>query len=463
MDILRQMNRPMQMETNSFPNDFSGRNSKGMESGLERNSGNGKMNGMWLELLAERNRQRDIAEGEDRGADGGRERRGIFDDEDDYDMGREYILEKERQIQKALEIEKAWEIEMEKEKALAKELEKQKEKNAPENISKEMQALNKVQKDIFFLCLHKNGCEYVINKLKGNVKEEKLLIFQSLFLDVCGLCTDCFGNYVAQSIYDLEETIYQEIFTIAILKHANYLTLHTYGCRLLQKALDALSTEYKCKVFLAIKENLITYICHQNGNHVIQKCVEVLPSEYIDEIIYIIYDYLPFLSSHTYGCRIIQRIYEIGNTQQINILNERVIRNSQLIKNRYGNYVIQKCFEFADDNVRSILTELILSNIYKLSVHKYACNIIEKILVKKKCKFKKRIITKIIADILKGDNTIIRICKDRYGNFIVQKLLASCKKKERNIIINLVIDHLEELKHEAYGKFILRAIKNLEN
>lgn len=116
------------------------------------------------------------------------------------------------------------------------------------------------------------------------------------------------------------------------LKHTSFLTLHTYGCRLIQKSLESLSDEYKCKIFKELQEDLIKYICHQNGNHVIQKCVEVLPCSYIDIIINIIEEYLPFLSSHAYGCRIVQRIYEIGNEQQINRLNEQIIKKIHLIK-----------------------------------------------------------------------------------------------------------------------------------
>ncbi|KEG00774.1 mRNA-binding protein PUF2, putative [Plasmodium vinckei vinckei] len=322
--------------------------------------------------------------------------------------------------------------------------------------------LNKIMNDIFFLCFHKNGCEYIIKKLKENDTEEKQIILNSLLIDAKSLCPDMYGSYVAQSIFDLKDEKYKERFTDAFLKHTSFLTLHTYGCRLIQKSLESLSNEYKCKIFKELEDDLITYICHQNGNHVVQKCVEVLPSKNIDTIINIIEEYLSFLSSHAYGCRIVQRIYEIGTPEQINRLNDKIIKKIHLIKNRYGNYVIQKCFEYSDDTVRLLITNEIVNDIYKLSSHKYACNIIEKILLKKEYKYKKKIIKRIVDDISEGNDNIINICKDCYGNFMMQKLLTTCKRKERNLIVKTIIENLDKLKEETYGKYILRAINNLE-
>ncbi|ANQ06670.1 RNA-binding protein of pumilio/mpt5 family [Plasmodium coatneyi] len=321
----------------------------------------------------------------------------------------------------------------------------------------------KLMSDILFLCFHKNGCKYVIKKMKENEDtEEKRIIQKSLLLDAVSLCPDVYGSYVAQSVFDLSDDTYKERFTDQFLEQTRFLSLHTYGCRLIQKSLESLCNEYKSKIFRQLQNDLITYICHQNGNHVIQKCIEVLPSGHIDTIINNIEEYLPFLSSHAYGCRIVQRIYEVGNTNQINRLNDKIVKKIYLIKNRYGNYVIQKCFEHSDDTVRFIITDEIVSDIYKLASHKYACNIIEKILLKKEYKYKKKIIKKIVDDISDGNDNIITICKDCYGNFMMQKLLTTCRRKERSLIIKTIIENVDKLKDETYGKYILRAISNLE-
>ncbi|KJP89088.1 hypothetical protein AK88_01174 [Plasmodium fragile] len=321
----------------------------------------------------------------------------------------------------------------------------------------------KLMSDILFLCVHKNGCKYVINKMKENEDtEEKRIIQKSLLLDAMALCPDVYGSYVAQSVFDLSDDTYKERFTDQFLSQTRFLSLHTYGCRLIQKSLESLGNEYKSKIFNQLKNDLITYICHQNGNHVIQKCIEVLPSVHIDTIISNIEEYLPFLSSHAYGCRIVQRIYEVGNTTQINRLNDKIMKKIYLIKNRYGNYVIQKCFEHSDDTVRFTITDEIVNDIYKLSSHKYACNIIEKILLKKEYKYKKKIIKRIVNDISEGNDSMISICKDCYGNFMMQKLLTTCRPKERTLIIKTIIENVDKLKDETYGKYILRAISNLE-
>lgn len=117
--------------------------------------------------------------------------------------------------------------------------------------------LNKIMNDIFFLCFHKNGCEYVIKKLKENDTEEKQIILNSLLIDAKSLCPDMYGSYVAQSIFDLKDEKYKERFTDEFLKHTSFLTLHTYGCRLIQKSLESLSNEYKCKIFKELENDVI--------------------------------------------------------------------------------------------------------------------------------------------------------------------------------------------------------------
>ncbi|SBS82824.1 mRNA-binding protein PUF2 (PUF2) [Plasmodium ovale curtisi] len=54
------------------------------------------------------------------------------------------------------------------------------------------------------------------------------------------------------------------------------------------------------------------------------------------------------------------------------------------------------------------------------------------------------------------NENIINICKDCYGNFMMQKLLTTCRRKERNFIIKTIFDNLDKLKDETYGRPILR-------
>ena len=53
------------------------------------------------------------------------------------------------------------------------------------------------------------------------------------------------------------------------------LSLHMYGCRVVQKALEGLpSMEAKAAIAAELDGHVMKAIQDQNGNHVIQKCIE---------------------------------------------------------------------------------------------------------------------------------------------------------------------------------------------
>ncbi|VWU50869.1 mRNA-binding protein PUF2, putative [Hepatocystis sp. ex Piliocolobus tephrosceles] len=317
-----------------------------------------------------------------------------------------------------------------------------------------------VIRDIFYLCFHKEGYGYVINKLKNSDNQEDTnIVFEALLIDVLALCTDIYGYYVAQSVYDINCEYYKHKFTDCYLKHTAILAKHIYGCRLIQKSLECVSEKYKCKIFKKLQGDLIVFILDQNGNHVIQKCMEVLSKNYIHIILKIIDKNITSLSSNVYGCRVIQRIYTHGTKENIYRLNKRIINNLFLIRNRYGNYVIQKCFEYSEDPVRIIIVNDVISNIYLYGTHKYACNIIEKILLTEETEYKNKILKKIVIDILNGKDKLIDLCNNCYGNFMVQKLLTEFNGEGRNIIEAFIVKNINRLKGDEYGKYILRTLK----
>ncbi len=69
------------------------------------------------------------------------------------------------------------------------------------------------------------------------------------------------------------------------------LSLHMYGCRVVQKSLEVFRDNYtfQSDIIVELKSNVMKLIQDQNGNHVIQKCFETVPPiklEFIvDEVI----------------------------------------------------------------------------------------------------------------------------------------------------------------------------------
>lgn len=52
------------------------------------------------------------------------------------------------------------------------------------------------------------------------------------------------------------------------------LALQMYGCRVIQKALESLTSEQQQEIVRELDGHVLKCVKDQNGNHVVQKCIE---------------------------------------------------------------------------------------------------------------------------------------------------------------------------------------------
>ena len=117
--------------------------------------------------------------------------------------------------------------------------------------------------------------------------------------------------------------------------HVLNLSLHMYGCRVIQKvlcimfiihhsfsftsqdcayamnifdiqALEAVDAEHQFRIISELDGYVMQCVENQNGNHVIQKCIECVPPEHTKFILSAFHGQVVRLSTHLYGCRVIQ-------------------------------------------------------------------------------------------------------------------------------------------------------------
>ena len=146
------------------------------------------------------------------------------------------------------------------------------------------------------------------------------MIFEEILPAALKLMIDVFGNYVIQKFfeYGTEEQIRKlgGILEGQIL----YLSLQMYGCRVIQKLLQAFHIfpdHQKEKLIKELDGNVIKCVKDQNGNHVIQKCIEKVPSHIIQFIVDAFQGQVYHSAIHPYGCRVIQRMLEYCDQHQI--------------------------------------------------------------------------------------------------------------------------------------------------
>ena len=99
-----------------------------------------------------------------------------------------------------------------------------------------------------------------------------------------------------------------------MIGHIHELSLQMYGCRVVQRALEAIDNEGQLRIIEELKDHILICCKDQNGNHVIQKSIEkIKPFSQIRYILTSLDNQIYHLSTHPYGCRVIQRLLEYSD------------------------------------------------------------------------------------------------------------------------------------------------------
>ena len=96
-----------------------------------------------------------------------------------------------------------------------------------------------------------------------------------------------------------------------------------------------------------------------------------------------------------------------------------------------------------------------------MSIHKYASNVIERCLHFGTKEEKNKLIDEII---LRGDkmhNSLISLVKDKFGNYVVQKMIEYSDKDKRDQIINKILSSSLIIRNDGYTKHVLNYIEKL--
>lgn len=359
-------------------------------------------------------------------------------------------------------------------------------------ISKEM--LTNIVKD-------QDGSRFIQKRLETSTSSEWQWLTRNI--NINELCIDLFGNYVIQKLIDNKEC--RNIIGESILKEILHLSLNTFGCRVVQKLIDndeiAENSEnndethiceksYKTrnlkeKIVKSLKPHLLTLVYDSNGNHVVQRiCGDKIDFSYIFEK-----DCLN-LATHKYGCRVLQKLFE--HNLNINIINILIDNSIDLAENQYGNYVLQHVMSI-DASFCNQIVNKIYNCLFTYSMHKFASNVVERIIVTLNDEIKKESIIKNCEHTEKDDKIednmsnssmddsiediqdvkysfilrkiiislkphMMMMSIDKYANYVVQRILET---KYSYLIKNELIDQIVSLKQSVYAKgIIVRLNKN---
>ena len=98
--------------------------------------------------------------------------------------------------------------------------------------------------------------------------------------------------------------------------------------------------------------------------------------------------------------------------------------------------------------------------IYEMSIHKFASNVIEKCILNGTDEQKAEMIHELLN---KGDNahdSLISLVKDKFGNYVVQKMIENAPENERKAIVEHIMNNPElRKKKDVFAKHVINFIE----
>ncbi|XP_038173921.1 pumilio homolog 2 isoform X8 [Arvicola amphibius] len=307
-----------------------------------------------------------------------------------------------------------------------------------------------------------HGSRFIQQKLERATPAERQMVFNEILQAAYQLMTDVFGNYVIQKFFEFGSLDQKLALATRIRGHVLPLALQMYGCRVIQKALESISSDQQV-ISEMVKEldgHVLKCVKDQNGNHVVQKCIECVQPQSLQFVIDAFKGQVFVLSTHPYGCRVIQRILEHCTAEQtLPVLEELHQHTEQLVQDQYGNYVIQHVLEHGRPEDKSKIVSEIRGKVLALSQHKFASNVVEKCVTHASRAERALLIDEVCCQNDGPHSALYTMMKDQYANYVVQKMIDMAEPAQRKIIMHKIRPHITTLRKYTYGKHILAKLE----
>ncbi|KAH8701208.1 armadillo-type protein [Phaeosphaeriaceae sp. PMI808] len=322
--------------------------------------------------------------------------------------------------------------------------------------------LTDIYDDVVEFAGDQHGSRFIQQKLETANSEVKEKIFKELESNSLQLMQDVFGNYVIQKFFEHGDQTQKKLLASKMKGHVLALANQMYACRVVQKALEHVLVDQQAAMVKELEKDVLKTVQDQNGNHVIQKVIDRVPMEHIQVIVEAFRGQIGRLAVNSYGCRVIQRLLEkVPEPQRRFILTELHAEGPKLITDSYGNYVTQHIIEHGLSEDRAKIVTLIKAQFLVFSKHKFASNVVERCLVCGSDDQRRELVDASIAKNERGENNLLNLLKDGYGNYVIQKLLETLSRDDYDTFVAALKPELEKAKKIISGKQIVSVEKKM--
>ncbi|XP_055317730.1 uncharacterized protein LOC129576533 [Sitodiplosis mosellana] len=127
-------------------------------------------------------------------------------------------------------------------------------------------------------------------------------------------------------------------------------------------------------------------------------------------------------------------------------------RSLMLMKDMCGNYMVQKIFDTGTESQRHELRQVIQANFMMLSMHKYACRVVQVAIEKSPVHQQIFMIQSVFPD------DIVELAKNVNGNHVMQQLFRCVPLNVQDYLFDRVRNQIIELCLDSYGCHVVQCI-----
>lgn len=289
-------------------------------------------------------------------------------------------------------------------------------------------------------------------------QEHADLIWAKAEPHILDLVKDQHGNYLLQKILEVVSTEQFEKVFDALKDHLIDLAKDSHGTRGVQKIVEqSIARDRVDQLMQALPADQAEELARNiTGFHVIVKLLDSLPSDRTTELLERLCgdpDKVLALGKDQWGCCVLKKCLDRSEGDMKERILESVAKHVfDLVQDAFGNYVVQhlilnKVAGSTPNPNMSRLIDGLKGHVFELSLQKYSSNVLEKCLANSTDKDRNKIINEILnpPDNQKPSEAVHRLLFHQFGNYVFQQALEVSKDPQFSLLIEHSKQHIQEL------------------
>lgn len=231
---------------------------------------------------------------------------------------------------------------------------------------------------------------------------------------------------------------------------------HKYGARTMLKMMAQAPREVMNTLVENFRGFYMATLLHSNGRPVVSELV--LRPEHREIALEEAKGQWPRLATDKHASRMVQELVE-SRSNSIGPLLEELVSDhgvEELAFNVYGNYVLQEAIQTCDVSAAQRTLDKVTHNLGRFVCHRFASNVVEKLIQRFSGS---DALDQLVDTLLIDDTEFLRVMKDQFGNYIIQKMLGAVSKSALENLLGVMKQHLCDLNRTAYGRHVIFALK----